>query len=51
MLREKGNSLELPLYFQAAFAALPSLESVLPTIFDVFWKTQSCRSTRGEDLM
>lgn len=54
VLREKGNSLELPLVLPSSFRCSSFArrrESVLPTISDVFWKTQSCRSTRGEDLM
>ncbi len=49
----KGNSLELRLYFQAAFAALPSLEGARASCqpFLMFSGRQSCRSTRGEDLM
>lgn len=54
VLREKGNSLELPLVLPSSFRCSSFArrrKSVLPTISDVFWKTQSCRSTRGEDLM
>ena len=56
--REQGNSLELPPAISSSFSlfALPldgmgtSGLQVLPSSV-VMWKTQSCRSTGGEDLM